>query len=141
MKEVWSRTLLQKDMASENINTKAEKSGNGKEIDDAINSIDEENNDKDANDNDTNENDDENISTNETTPNSTSSSPDKEKRKRINCVPIPRISMMVQYIIIQQAFRLNLWPITSLFSRSYHSIVHLVYFLRSCSTQSKTNFF
>ncbi|CAI4492729.1 CBM_collapsed_G0020160.mRNA.1.CDS.1 [Saccharomyces cerevisiae] len=68
MKEVWSRTLLQKDMASENINTKAEKSGNGKEIDDAINSIDEENNDKDANDNDTNENDDENISTNETTP-------------------------------------------------------------------------
>lgn len=81
MKEVWSRTLLQKDMASENINTKAEKSGNGKEIDDAINSIDEENNDKDANDNDTNENDDENISTNETTPNSTSSSPDKEKEK------------------------------------------------------------
>ncbi|CAI7270567.1 CFC_collapsed_G0016450.mRNA.1.CDS.1 [Saccharomyces cerevisiae] len=81
MKEVWSRTLLQKDMASENINTKAEKPGNGKEIDDAINSIDEENNDKDANDNDTNENDDENISTNETTPNSTSSSPDKEKEK------------------------------------------------------------
>ncbi|AJV23550.1 CPA_1a_G0016610.mRNA.1.CDS.1 [Saccharomyces cerevisiae] len=81
MKEVWSRTLLQKDMANENINTKAEKSGNGKEIDDAINSIDEENNDKDANDNDTNENDDENISTNETTPNSTSSSPDKEKEK------------------------------------------------------------
>ncbi|AJV24891.1 BMC_2a_G0016820.mRNA.1.CDS.1 [Saccharomyces cerevisiae] len=81
MKEVWSRTLLQKDIASENINTKAEKSGNGKEIDDAINSIDEENNDKDANDNDTNENDDENISTNETTPNSTSSSPDKEKEK------------------------------------------------------------
>ncbi|AJV25907.1 hypothetical protein H833_YJM1573F00014 [Saccharomyces cerevisiae YJM1573] len=81
MKEVWSRTLLQKDMASENINTKAEKSGNGKEIDDAINSIDEEKNDKDANDNDTNENDDENISTNETTPNSTSSSPDKEKEK------------------------------------------------------------
>ncbi|CAI4450017.1 CCT_1a_G0016810.mRNA.1.CDS.1 [Saccharomyces cerevisiae] len=81
MKEVWSRTLLQKDMASENINTKAEKPGNGKEIDDAINSIDEENNDKDPNDNDTNENDDENISTNETTPNSTSSSPDKEKEK------------------------------------------------------------
>ncbi|CAD6623449.1 XXYS1_4_G0051790.mRNA.1.CDS.1 [Saccharomyces cerevisiae] len=81
MKEVWSRTLLQKDMASENINTKAEKSGNGREIDDAINSIDEENNDKDANDNDTNENDDENISTNETTPNSTSSLPDKEKEK------------------------------------------------------------
>ncbi|CAI4440148.1 ADQ_G0016780.mRNA.1.CDS.1 [Saccharomyces cerevisiae] len=81
MKEVWSRTLLQKDMASENINTKAEKPGNGKEIDDAINSIDEENNDKDANDNDTNENDDENISTNETTSNSTSSSPDKEKEK------------------------------------------------------------
>lgn len=81
MKEVWSRTLLQKDMASENINTKAEKPGNGKEIDDAINSIDEENNDKDANDNDTNENDDENISTNETTTNSTSSSPDKEKEK------------------------------------------------------------
>ncbi|AJV23866.1 hypothetical protein H813_YJM1402F00016 [Saccharomyces cerevisiae YJM1402] len=81
MKEVWLRTLLQKDMASENINTKAEKSGNGKEIDDAINSIDEEKNDKDANDNDTNENDDENISTNETTPNSTSSSPDKEKEK------------------------------------------------------------
>ncbi|CAI4955662.1 BAD_HP_G0033370.mRNA.1.CDS.1 [Saccharomyces cerevisiae] len=81
MKEVWSRTLLQKDMASENINTKAEKSGNGKEIDDAINFIDEENNDKDANDNDTNENDDENISTNETTSNSTSSSPDKEKEK------------------------------------------------------------
>lgn len=64
----------------------------------------------------------------------------KKKRKRINCVPIPRISMMVQYIIIQQAFRLNLWPITSLFSRSYHSIVHLVYFFEIMFNSEQNEF-
>lgn len=53
--------------------------GNGKEIDDAINSIDEDNNDKDINDNDTNDNDNDIDYTDEATPKSNISSLDKEK--------------------------------------------------------------
>ncbi|EHN02635.1 YFL042C-like protein [Saccharomyces cerevisiae x Saccharomyces kudriavzevii VIN7] len=82
MKEVWSRTLLQKDMVSEVANS--DKSGNGKKIDDAINSIDEENNEKGTNDNETNDDDNNNDYTNETTPKSTSSSLNREKEKAYN---------------------------------------------------------
>ncbi|CAI4061897.1 hypothetical protein SUVZ_06G0090 [Saccharomyces uvarum] len=79
MKEVWSRTLLQKDIASESRNTSNDKLSNGKEIDDAINSIDEDDNDKDINDNDTNDNDNDIDYTGGATPKSNISSLDKEK--------------------------------------------------------------
>ncbi|CAI4038677.1 hypothetical protein SMKI_06G0220 [Saccharomyces mikatae IFO 1815] len=81
MKEVWSRTLLQNDMASESFNTTNEKSGNGKEIDNAINSIDEESDGKDANDKDTNYDYDDNNNTSETTPKSKGYLLDKGNKK------------------------------------------------------------